>query len=430
MPLLNKNSHKKKHRNRQQQLQQTSRSYQQPQISNDNVFMTASSWSARTQPHSRVYSQIYPSGQSEDDSEYQRSTDNKSYQQRKGMKSLGSTKNGQSSSFPNFQSSRNSMIYRYLPDDIRHLRHFHKNEFLYPSGDENIESSRGIIEKIRNFSENTTAHGVRRIFIARNPYTARLWLFGIIFCFIILIIQAQQLVMKFNRHEKITSIALKFDYMQFPAVTFCNLNPYKKSLVRMIPSVKDTMDVYENAKSLRNDQVKAQMSSGSVKKRLEKVKPLLDEYSLEQDRIWHKSHLVKKRLKGAEAEKTMNDILQNFDESTVVKISRSKRAKEKVRYEVAEAHCRCIGRAEMECIRFQSIPPTVHDKCICTYDNEMDMAWPCFNISIWYRESCNVCSGDGFCEPRANHDTKGANWPCLCRNRTLDSVSPWFSNFY
>lgn len=63
-----------------------------------------------------------------------------------------------------------------------------------------------VIEKIRNFSENTTAHGVRRIFIARNIYTARLWLFGIILCFIILIVQAHHLVMKFNRYEKITSI--------------------------------------------------------------------------------------------------------------------------------------------------------------------------------------------------------------------------------
>ncbi|VDO76802.1 unnamed protein product [Onchocerca flexuosa] len=98
-----------------------------------------------------------------------------------------------------------------------------------------------VIEKIRNFSENTTAHGVRRIFIARNTHTARLWLFGIILCFIILIVQAYQLVMKFNRYEKITGIELKFDYVEFPAITFCNMNPYKKSLVQSVPSVKDTV---------------------------------------------------------------------------------------------------------------------------------------------------------------------------------------------
>lgn len=63
-----------------------------------------------------------------------------------------------------------------------------------------------VVDKIRSFSENTTAHGVRRIFIARNAYTARLWLLGLLFCFTILIIQAHHLVKKFGRYEKITSI--------------------------------------------------------------------------------------------------------------------------------------------------------------------------------------------------------------------------------
>ncbi|VDM28151.1 unnamed protein product [Toxocara canis] len=67
-----------------------------------------------------------------------------------------------------------------------------------------------IVDKIRSFSENTTAHGVRRIFIARNAYTARLWLLGILLCFGILVIQAHHLVKKFSRYGKITSIEVDF----------------------------------------------------------------------------------------------------------------------------------------------------------------------------------------------------------------------------
>lgn len=53
-----------------------------------------------------------------------------------------------------------------------------------------------------------------------------------------------------------------------------------------------------------------------------------------------------------------------------------------MRYEAIEAHCKCIGKSDMECIRFESTPPSDDNKCICTYDIEMDIAWPCFNISL------------------------------------------------
>ncbi|VBB35440.1 unnamed protein product, partial [Acanthocheilonema viteae] len=79
-------------------------------------------------------------------------------------------------------------------------------------------------------------------------------------------LQAYQLVMKFNRYEKITTIELKFGYMQFPAITFCNWNPYKKDLIESVQSVKDTMDVYENAKLFRKYRTKQQLSTGIIQK--------------------------------------------------------------------------------------------------------------------------------------------------------------------
>ncbi|VBB35100.1 unnamed protein product, partial [Acanthocheilonema viteae] len=86
---------------------------------------------------------------------------------------------------------------------------------------------------------------------------------------------------------------------------------------------------------------------------------------------------------------------------------------ETMRYETIEAHCNCANKLDMECIIFESVPPSDYAKCICTFDNKMDIAWPCFNIS--------ACFEDGFCEPKQDYLIQSVNWPCLCRNRTTDS---------
>lgn len=83
-----------------------------------------------------------------------------------------------------------------------------------------VRRHKSLIEKIRIFAENTSAHGVRRVFVAQHAYAARLWLTGILFCFIILLIQAHHLFMKFNRYEKITNIEVKFPLIIFLLMNF------------------------------------------------------------------------------------------------------------------------------------------------------------------------------------------------------------------
>ncbi|CAG9529650.1 unnamed protein product, partial [Cercopithifilaria johnstoni] len=410
------------------------------------------------------------------------------------------TRNGDYSSnyMKYIQPPKLPLKYRKSYDELCHDNH--AIPYYYQTDRNIVDSNHIIIKTIRNFSENTTAHGVRRIFIARNPYTARLWLFGIVLCFIVLTVQAYQLLMKFNRYEKITSIELKFDYIQFPAVTFCNLNPYKKTLIRSVPSIKDTMDVYENAKSFRKNRVKQQLPIGIIRKqsynqnkRLSHVafdnKITNDDLNINYIRrgyarqrqkrnykknsfknnyttMINKSEIIHANEMNNEIFSFSNtyfptdtdtitttattiaaattaisttgntDITNTLTFTSIAGISttdiktfsnasdltlRSKRMAEKTRYEVIEAHCKCIGKSEMECIRFESIPPSDNARCICTYDNEMNIAWPCFNISIWYEEKCNACFEDGLCEPKEDYPTQSADWPCLCRNRTADS---------
>uniref|UniRef100_A0A8R1XSI2 Degenerin deg-1 n=2 Tax=Onchocerca TaxID=6281 RepID=A0A8R1XSI2_ONCVO len=442
----------------------TTMSRMRHQQASDALFMTASSRSSHAQSHSRSSSQVYPATDPT-------TNDNNDHQECDYMKSSKSRNDYSNNYMKYIQSTKLPLKYKSSLDELCYQSCYdnHAIPYHYQSNTKINGNNHLVIKKIRNFSENTTAHGVRRIFIARNTHTARLWLFGIVLCFIILIVQAYQLVMKFNRYEKITGIELKFDYVQFPAVTFCNLNPYKKGLVQSVPSVKDTMDVYENAKSFRKNRKKQQQlpigitrkqhsniqkehllhlfdneminDLGNVQRRLQRrhlMKDLFDNNHIIEHEIINinESDVITDNITTTSntdiinvstflsmATNPINDKFKTIEDinDATTRIPRNKRMAEIKRYEPIEAHCKCIGKPDMECIRFESKPSSDNARCICTYDNEMNIAWPCFNISIWHEEECNTCFEDGFCEPKEDQLIVAANWPCLCRNRTTDS---------
>ncbi|VDM93255.1 unnamed protein product [Onchocerca ochengi] len=229
------------------------------------------------------------------------------------------------------------------------------------------------------------------------------------------------------------------------------------------------MDVYENAKSFRKNRKKQQQlpigitrkqhsniqkehllhlfdneminDLGNVQRRLQRrhlMKDLFDNNHIIEHEIINinESDVITDNITTTSntdiinlstflsmATNPINDKFKTIEDinDATTRIPRNKRMAEIKRYEPIEAHCKCIGKPDMECIRFQSKPSSDNARCICTYDNEMNIAWPCFNISIWYEEECNTCFEDGFCEPKEDQLIVAANWPCLCRNRTTDS---------
>ncbi|VDM84857.1 unnamed protein product [Strongylus vulgaris] len=60
---------------------------------------------------------------------------------------------------------------------------------------------------------------------------------------------------KAEKHEGQISL-LGLESEMFPSITFCNVNPYKKSKIEMVPALKALMDVYELSAS-------GSLSSGS-----------------------------------------------------------------------------------------------------------------------------------------------------------------------
>ncbi|CAD6188812.1 unnamed protein product [Caenorhabditis auriculariae] len=266
-----------------------------------------------------------------------------------------------------------------------------------------------IKRKLLEFADKTTAHGAKRILIARNKFAAFLWGLIIAVFLLMFLYQAAKLIVKYNAHEKITDISLKFDHVEFPAITFCNLNPYKKSLVMMVPSIRDTMDVYDNAKT--------HSKSEEEKKKPKKTRKQHSDFGQK----------MVMQLFAKEIEEGMEELRKNRQYS-LTSSDRNKRAAPFRRYEAIEAHCKCVGSLDMECIRFESPPRDATSKCVCTYDREMAVAWPCFNQSIWYNHECPFCHDDGYCEATlAPEQPLNSTWPCMCRSRTEDTLLHWKS---
>ncbi|VDN50263.1 unnamed protein product [Dracunculus medinensis] len=101
-------------------------------------------------------------------------------------------------------------------------------------------------ENVKNFGTSTTAHGIPHA-TESHGFRRCLWLMVLCCCLGGFIFQAVLLMEKFFKRDIIVNIEMKFDRIMFPAVTICNLNPYKNSLVGSISSLKDTMRAFESA---------------------------------------------------------------------------------------------------------------------------------------------------------------------------------------
>ncbi|PAV80897.1 hypothetical protein WR25_06901 isoform B [Diploscapter pachys] len=264
-------------------------------------------------------------------------------------------------------------------------------------------------EKVVKFSDLTTAHGWKRAAIAKSEISKSFWILLLIALVGMFLFQAYTLTDKFRKHETITGISLKFDKVDFPAITFCNLNPYKRSLIRLVPSIRDTMDVYDNAKFLG----KGSKQDGAKLSRKEKAaKSIANVEAQFADEI---------RKDKEERMKNAGGKLNRSNSLTRVKREITSNQIVDPQLEAIEAHCVCFGSVDMECIRFESPPETDTAKCICTYNKFTEEAWPCYNRTIWYDHTCPSCNEDGHCD--YNLDVVLENevkheWPCVCKNQT------------
>uniref|UniRef100_A0A0N5A5E9 Degenerin-like protein unc-105 n=1 Tax=Parastrongyloides trichosuri TaxID=131310 RepID=A0A0N5A5E9_PARTI len=122
---------------------------------------------------------------------------------------------------------------------------------------------KNIIHNLSDFASNTSAHGIPRAYNNKGLRRS-LWLLLFLTCVGAFFGQAYYLVAKFLRNDKIVSVELKFEKLQFPSVTVCNLNPYKNSLARTMSTLKDTLNAFDSAISSSE---KDEKSTRTVKRR-------------------------------------------------------------------------------------------------------------------------------------------------------------------
>ncbi|VDK63742.1 unnamed protein product [Cylicostephanus goldi] len=98
------------------------------------------------------------------------------------------------------------------------LRQPNYDPFIYsksqvPPPDFNDELDDGLVkDKFKDFADKTTAHGAKRILIAHNGISRMFWM-GLIVVFLTLFLyQATTLVLKYKKHDKITSISVLFSH--------------------------------------------------------------------------------------------------------------------------------------------------------------------------------------------------------------------------
>lgn len=110
-----------------------------------------------------------------------------------------------------------------------------------------------------DFVDHTSAHGIPRLRSTKHICRKMLWVMLFFACMFAFSLQAILIAQKFMRNEKIVSVELRFERsvvlrdalffplhcvcfsIPFPAVTVCNLNPYKNSLARGVSSIQATV---------------------------------------------------------------------------------------------------------------------------------------------------------------------------------------------
>ena len=96
-----------------------------------------------------------------------------------------------------------------------------------------------VLRSLQEFCTITSAHGLPRVAASTTRFNRGLWFIIFVMCLTAFIYQAYEIITKFNRKEKIVNVELKFENMPFPAVTICNLNPYKSSFIESAPEFQE-----------------------------------------------------------------------------------------------------------------------------------------------------------------------------------------------
>ncbi|GMS79828.1 hypothetical protein PENTCL1PPCAC_2003, partial [Pristionchus entomophagus] len=253
----------------------------------------------------------------------------------------------------------------------------------------------------KEFCYKTSAHGIPMIGQAPNRYYRGVWILLFIGCMSMLYYNADSVLDKYNRNEKIVDIQLKFDTAPFPAITLCNLNPYKASLASNVALVQRTLNAFRDAmpsdKKGGGDEDEDEDDSHHRMRRSAK-----DAYF----EPGHSKCLCGKTSSEQEGtEKTTtelpDDIMDEWEEDEDEETSTAKAASDDD----------CDGDKHK-----YDTPDSDEHRCICAFDRGTQDAWPCHPPTDWKNTSCLACNEHAFCRehPPAGETALHPPRICLC----------------
>ncbi|WKY14524.1 hypothetical protein Q1695_000224 [Nippostrongylus brasiliensis] len=213
-----------------------------------------------------------------------------------------------------------------------------------------------------DFGETTTAHGIPMILNTPRPSLRIFWIIFstvslICFCF-----QCILVVEKYQKRERIVNVELEFESAPFPAITVCNLNPFKNHLAMSVPEIRETLDAFHQAVTYSNNA---------------------------------KSEVVSRKRR--------NSKRGDFGS---------------VQYEAVYSACNCVRNElgeEGECVGTDAVPPDLDSVCICNFDRNDRSTWPCYTQSNWLETICPECNDVGYCN--VPNSTGTDSLPCICQQK-------------
>uniref|UniRef100_A0A0K0D0I6 Degenerin n=1 Tax=Angiostrongylus cantonensis TaxID=6313 RepID=A0A0K0D0I6_ANGCA len=185
-----------------------------------------------------------------------------------------------------------------------------------------------------------------------------LWIIFSTVSFICFCTQCKLVFEKYQKKEKIVNVELEFESAPFPAITVCNLNPFKNHLARSVQEISETLDAFHQAVTYSN--------------------------TANHQRIRER----KKR----------NAITGNY---------------RFVQYEAVYSACDCGHGLTVECVGSDAVPPNITSACICNYDRHDGSVWPCYSTKTWMESVCPECNDIGYCN--IPNTTGIDSIPCLCQ---------------
>ncbi|XP_069113935.1 FMRFamide-activated amiloride-sensitive sodium channel-like [Argopecten irradians] len=98
-----------------------------------------------------------------------------------------------------------------------------------PKEDVATHDKKRLKEVLVDIAMSTSVHGIANIVSATKTYTRLLWLILLLLAMVGYVFQLSQIHNTFSTAQKSTTMDIRFGVQDFPGVTFCNLNPIKKS---------------------------------------------------------------------------------------------------------------------------------------------------------------------------------------------------------